>query len=93
MVGRRHNDNAFALSRVEDMHDGGMGSVRFLTGDQAMGAKPLAEAEYVDDDGVLVSIVINADVNGRLREIDFWKVDFSPLKRYPTPADLRIKPR
>ena len=74
---------------VEDMRDGGMGSIRFFKG-RRLGAA-IAEAEYTDDDGVLVSIVLNTDANGALYELDFWKVNFSPLLRYPSPSDLRFK--
>ena len=77
---------------VEDMQDGGMGGIRFCSDDR--GQLPLtgiAEAEYTDDDGVLVSIVLNTDVKGAIYEVDFWKVDFSPLRRYPSPSDLRLK--
>ncbi len=78
---------------VEDMQDGGMGSIRFI--DYSSVGRHLgnviAEAEYADDDGVLVSIALNTDTSGWLYELDFWKVDFSPLLRYPSPSDLRIK--
>ena len=30
------------------------------------------------------------DEYGELFELDFWKVDFSPLRRYPQPQDLRF---
>lgn len=76
---------------VKDMQDGGMGSIRFC-GD-ARGQRPLtgiAEAEYTDDD-VLVIVVLNTDAKGAIYELDFWKTDFSPLCRYPSPSDLRIK--
>ena len=78
---------------VEDMQDGGMGSIRFLTSDHSARhlGKVIAQAEYVDDDGVLVSIVINADHENELYEVDFWKVDFSPLNRYPKASDIKIK--
>lgn len=77
---------------VEDMNDGGMGSIRFLpSADQgSRTAQVIAQAEYFDEDGVPVSIAINADQNGELFEVDFWKVDFSPLKRYPRASDLKI---
>jgi hypothetical protein len=52
----------------------------------------LMEAQYVDSDGVLVSIAVNAARNSDLLEVDFWKVDFSPLRRYPRPSDVVIKP-
>lgn len=76
-------------SRVTDMKDGGMGSIRFVRVEPRSFSKTLAEAQYTDVDGVCVSIAINADKKGDLFEVDFWKVDFSPLKRYPKPSDLR----
>jgi hypothetical protein len=48
----------------------------------------LVEAEYVDSDAVLVSIAVNADQTGQPFEIDFWKVDFSPLKQYPNLSSI-----
>jgi hypothetical protein len=78
---------------VEDIQDGGgMGGIRFLSDEKVR--RPLAaiaEAEYKDEDGVLVSIVLNADSKGALYEIDSWKMDFSPLRRYPSPSDLQLK--
>jgi len=54
-------------SLVADMEDGGTGSIRFVkSGRRAFGAA-LAEAEYTDDDGVLVSIAVNSDDRGALR--------------------------
>ena len=75
---------------VEDMQDGGMGSIRFLTqGRSTKGfGESIARAEYIDEDGVLVSITINVDQENELYEVDFWKVDFAPLKRYPRVSDL-----
>jgi len=79
---------------VEDMSDGGMGSIRFLKSNESERrlGKAVAKAEYTDEDGVLVSIVINVDRDGDLYEADFWKVDFSPLKRYPRASDITIEP-
>ena len=79
---------------VEDMSDGGMGSIRFLKSNESEShlGKAVAKAEYTDEDGVLVSIVINVDQDGDLYEVDFWKVDFSPLKRYPRASDITIEP-
>jgi hypothetical protein len=77
---------------VQEMSDGGMGSVRFLApfdANRRFGDE-IAKAEYVDQDGVMVSITINADQHGDLYELDFWKTNFSPLIRYPEPSHLRI---
>ena len=77
-------------SRVIDMKDANMGSIRFARDERRIFGKVLAEAECTDEDGTCVSIAINADNKGDLFEVDFWKVDFSPLKRYPKPSDLRV---
>jgi hypothetical protein len=70
------------------MQDGGMGSIRFISSEPQSLGRVLVEAKYVDSDGVLVSIAVNADSHGQLFELDFWKVDFSPLRRYPKPSDV-----
>lgn len=75
-------DEIFAI----DLADGGMGSIRLTDrSDRArkMG-RELVTAHYIDTDGVPVIISINLDENGRLFEVDFWKIDFSPLKLYPS---------
>lgn len=78
-------------AQVRDMNDGGMGSLEFAGGRRPLG-RLLVEADYLDCDGVLVSIALNADQSGRLYELDMWKVDFAPLKEFPTPDRVPIKP-
>jgi hypothetical protein len=77
-----------------DMDDGGMGSIRFAkTPEQLrkMGSQ-LVNAEYIDEDQIPVLISINLDEEGDLFELDFWKVNFMPLKRYPRPGELHAAP-
>jgi hypothetical protein len=79
---------------VEDMSDGGMGSLRFRAADnrrRRFGRK-IAEAEFADEDGTFVSAVMNLDEYGEVFELDIWRVDFSPLRRYPRPEDLQLRP-
>ena len=78
---------------VKEMKDGGMGSLRFKdTNNRGRRfGKKIAEAEFMDEDGVPVSVVVNLDNSDELLELDLWKVDFSPLKRYPRPEELRMK--
>jgi hypothetical protein len=66
-----------------------MASIRFVGGKDRHRAGSIAEATYIDDDGVMASIELNVDETGRLFELDFWKVDFSPLRRYPRTEDLQ----
>jgi hypothetical protein len=73
---------------VEEMADGGMGSLRFESTSDAKSTRHLgevfAQGEFNDEDGIPVSFTINLDSNGRLFELDLWRVDFEPLKRFPT---------
>jgi hypothetical protein len=73
------------------MNDVGMGSVRFLSPrtERKFGMQ-IAEAEYTDQKGVLVSITVNTNEQSELYELDFWKVDFSALIRYPSPDQIPI---
>ncbi|HEY1996819.1 DUF6984 family protein [Paraburkholderia sp.] len=71
---------------VEEMNDGGMGGLRFCASDarpRCLGEQ-LVEREFVDSDGIQVMVVVNLDEHGNLYELDMWKVDFSPLKQFPT---------
>lgn len=79
--------------KVFDMNDGGMGSIRFQAPDgesRRFGAE-IAGAHYYDIDNVLVDIAVNVDEQGKLFEVDFWKVDYSKLVKYPEPNQLKIK--
>jgi hypothetical protein len=81
-------DPVFAI----DMKDGGMGSLRISDGSnqaRRMGREAVIAA-YIDEDQVPVSISVNLDEDGNLFEIDIWKVDFSPLLRYPTPDRIQM---
>jgi hypothetical protein len=76
------------------MNDGGMRSVRFRIADnrQRRFGQKIAEAAFTDEDGTLASAVVNVDQNGELFELDIWKVNFSPLKRYLRPEELHLQP-
>ena len=77
---------------AEDMKDGGMGSIRFADESRQVRkmGRELVTAEYIDEDQVPVLISINLDEDGRLFELDFWKVNFEPLRRYPRPEEVRF---
>lgn len=77
---------------VEEMQDGGMGSLRFFAepGRKRRMSRELVSAEFIDDDQIPVLLSVNLDEDGELFELDIWKVNFSPLKRYPRPEDLRV---
>ena len=77
---------------VRDMADGGMGSIQFCkhSSQERTFGQQIAEGSFHDADGVLVSVTLNVDQDGDLFELDLWKVDFSPLIRYPDLEDLAI---
>ena len=84
--------NRLEHALVEDMDDGGMGSVRFQNtrkGKRRFG-RQIGEATFVDADGILVSATLNADQHGDLFELDLWKADNSKLLRYPTPNGISV---
>lgn len=79
---------------VRDMNDGGMGSLSLIPKDsssdrRSMG-KQIAMGEFTDRDGILVSIALNVDNQGKLYELDVWKVNFAPLLHWPDPSAIRI---
>lgn len=78
-------------AQVHDMDDGGMGSLKFAGGEHRTLGSCLVEAEYLDSDGIPVSIVLSLDTNGLLYELDMWKVNFAPLQEYPVFECLTIK--
>jgi len=80
--------------RVEELNDGGMGSLLLFPDGcdvrrRSMG-RQCAAAEVDDADGVAVSVALNLDEEGRLFELDIWKVDFSPLLALPAATGIRI---
>jgi hypothetical protein len=93
-------DNPYANSiieklpfyRVKEMKDGKMGSLQFIQESEkdSLVSSPIAEAEYLDEDNITVSMVVNIDTDGELYELDMWKVDFSPLKRFPESHQIKL---
>lgn len=72
------------LLQVETMNDGGMGSMRISPFDSARSfGETIAEALFEDEDGTPVVASLNVDTRGQLSEVDIWRVDFEPLKRWP----------
>jgi hypothetical protein len=71
-------------ARVQELEDGGMGSLQFVSGtpNRRLGHL-LANLWYTDADGVAVLASLYADTDGELFELDSWKVDDSPLQRIP----------
>ncbi|HYW12620.1 MAG TPA: hypothetical protein VE871_11715 [Longimicrobium sp.] len=78
--------------RVQEMSDGGMGSLRLSFADGDDGNRSLgevaAELQFTDADGVEVIASLNADGDGVPFELDVWKSDFSALVRIPDPVPL-----
>ncbi|MFG6110515.1 DUF6984 family protein [Stenotrophomonas nematodicola] len=77
---------ALSIVGVEDMDDGGMGSIRFVSDkpDRRLGEE-LARETFLDEDDVEVIATLSLDNYGDLFELDIWKVDFSPV------VSLRLK--
>lgn len=69
---------------VEEMNDGGMGSLllypRPTTSHRRFG-RQAADCRFLDADGIDVIASLNLDEEGELFELDVWKVSYAPLIR------------
>jgi hypothetical protein len=87
------------LNLVEEMNDGGMGSLRFVgSANRRLGAC-VGEAEFDDADGVTVSVALNIDQRGELLSSMFGKWIFRhynglrPSANFDPQRGVGTKPR
>jgi len=78
---------------VQESEDGTVG-IRFLRPFDGLTrfSRTVATADFIDGDGMPVSTALHVDKGGRLMELDFAKMDFSPILKYPSPNELVIRP-
>lgn len=74
---------------VEELNDGGMGSLRVVHPDSTARhfGRTVAERWFADVDKVSLSIVVSKDIEGDFFELDIWKVNYAPLCKIPTMED------
>lgn len=75
---------------VYDLDDGGMGSIKFTNNLERVYDKDILQVNYIDSDKTPVVIALTVDDRGDLFELDFWKVNFEKLLRYPEPHEIKI---
>ena len=69
---------------IEEMNDGGMGSLRFRSSKVSrLFGRQIAEISLLDEDMVPVSFAVFLDKDGDIYEFNVFKADFSPLKKFP----------
>ena len=70
---------------VEEMDDGGMGSLKVSVEgeDRRRTGGVLKDMDFHDVDGMLLVISVILDTEDNFYELDVFKGDFSPLKRFP----------
>jgi hypothetical protein len=71
---------------VEEMNDGGMGSLKVITAnvDTRVFSRELASADLLDSDQMPLFISVLLDDVGNFFELDIFKADFSRLKKFPS---------
>lgn len=75
---------------VRDLKDNEMGSVEFVTNSAMRRVDRAITKEFLDKDGVVISVSVNIDQFGDLYEVDIWRVDFFPVQSYPAPENIRM---
>jgi hypothetical protein len=81
--------NQFFISELAFEYEGGkMGSINLVNENQGEYKGDIAIAQYIDSDGVIVMITLTIDTNNNLLDLDFWKVNFEKLLKYPIPENL-----
>ncbi len=73
--------------QVEEMTDGGMGSLYFVNAEKNRNerrlGKRICERQFSDSDSIPILVSVNVDEAGVLFELDIWKVDFSRVIKFP----------
>lgn len=68
---------------VEDMSDGGMGSLQIFVESAPKVSRKMksqaSELQFIDADGVVVIASLNVSEDGYPFEVDIWKTTFDPL--------------
>jgi hypothetical protein len=75
-------------AEFESMDDGSMGGYYVGGRDRNVPVKVKATASYKDCDGVDVFISLYLDESGVPKEVEFWKVNFDKLLKFPTDNEL-----
>jgi hypothetical protein len=72
---------------VEEMNDGGMGSLKFISKstEEATLKEDIAIIDLYDIDSIPLFISLILGTDEELFELDVFKADFSPLKQFPLP--------
>ena len=79
----------FPISKMGFEYEGGkMGGINLLNENQGEYKGDITIAQYIDSDGIIVMITLTIDSNNNLLDLDFWKVNFEKLIKYPSPKDL-----
>jgi|GEM_PF-569060 len=75
---------------VIQMKDGKMGSISFDLAQNQTRNERIVAGNFMDDDGILIDFELTIDLQGKLFELDFWKVDFSQLFSFPKENEIKI---
>lgn len=92
-AGRNNNLVNLQSIEVQDMSDGGMGSLYIVNNqkspEQRTFGQRIAELQYKDVDEVPIIASLNIDKEGDLYELDVWRVDYNPVIRLLPPEPFK----
>jgi hypothetical protein len=81
-----------ASAKAMPLADGGMGSLRFVLqeGQHRDFGERLAEGEARDTDGTPLFFSLLSDRDGKLFELEVWRVDFGPIQSFPSAESVLL---
>jgi len=83
------SEKDYPISDTAFEYEGGkMGSINLVNENEGEYDSDIIQAQYIDNDDVIVMITLTKDKNNQLLDLDFWKVNFEKLNKYPKPEEL-----
>lgn len=87
-----YNESDFPISnQVSEYGDPYMGGINLNNDRLDLFDSDITQGEYTDTDGENVVMSLTKDTEGNLLDLDFWKSNFTPLAKYPTPELVTFK--
>lgn len=87
----KSNDRIVSIPEVVyDLEDGGIRTIKLTNNIERVYGKDILQVNFIDSDKTPVIITLTIDNKDDLFELEFWKVNFEKLNKYPKPNEIQI---